>query len=204
MKGRFSFVVAFAFMLFCLVGCKKKSFSLLPKVELQAGDVVLRCGSGLTSKAVLLADNGGEYSHVGIVVDCGGQKMIVHAVPGEHDGPDDVDRVKMDTPEDFFSSLKTSNGRVMRYADVECAKRAAEEACRLYRKGVHFDHDYSLSDTTQMYCSELVEFVYKNTSAVSITCGMRHDVALPMYSFRNLILPSDFVNSRCLTTILSF
>ena len=60
--------------------------SILPEtVELRAGDVVFRRGGGLTSRAVLMADAQGQYSHIGIVVDSAGQKMIVHAVPGEPD-----------------------------------------------------------------------------------------------------------------------
>lgn len=204
MKGRFAFAIVLTYLLPCLVGCQKKPVSLLPEVDLQVGDVVLRCGSGLTSKVVLMADKGGEYSHVGIVVDSCGRKMIVHAVPGEHENCNDVDRVKMDVPEKFFSSFRTCNGRVMRYANAESAKQAACEAYRLYQKRVRFDHDYNLLDTTQMYCSELVEYVYNKTCKMSITCGVRHNVILPMYSLDSLILPSDFVNSKCLKTIISF
>ena len=102
--------------------------------QLRAGDVVLRCGSGMTSRAVRMADGGGCYSHVGIAVDSSGVMMIVHAVPDEHDGAGDVDRVKMDAPEVFFSSMRTSNGRIMRHADSIVARSAAEVALRIYRK----------------------------------------------------------------------
>ena len=80
--------------------------------ELREGDVVLRMGGGVTSHAVVAADRGGQYSHVGIVVDSCGHPMIVHAVPGEPDFAGDVDRVKMDSPEKFFSSMTASCGAV--------------------------------------------------------------------------------------------
>lgn len=141
-----------------LVGCRQhEEHTMLPDdVCLKAGDIVLRCGSGITSRAVQYADGGGCYSHVGMVVDSSGVMMIVHAVPDEHDGSNDVDRVKMDAADVFFSSMRTSNGRVMRYADSIAARRAAAEAYRIYRKRLLFDHDYNISDTTAMYCSELV------------------------------------------------
>ena len=68
---------------------------------LHTGDVVFRRGSGLTSRTVIALDEKGEYSHVGIVVDSAGVKMVVHAVPDEPDFEGDPDRVKMDTPEQF-------------------------------------------------------------------------------------------------------
>jgi uncharacterized protein YycO len=173
-------------------------------VCLKAGDIVLRCGSGITSRAVQYADGGGCYSHVGMVVDSSGVMMIVHAVPDEHDGSNDVDRVKMDAPDVFFSSMRTSNGRVMRYADSIAARRAAAEAYRIYRKKLLFDHDYNISDTTAMYCSELVEYAYQQAAGVSITCGARQDVSMPAIDFEQLILPSNFVESKLLTTIATF
>ena len=93
-----------------LVGCSQSAPAersiLPPDVVLQTGDVVFRLGGGAMSHAVAYIDRDGAYSHVGIVVDSAGKKMIVHAVPGEPDFDGDPDRVKMDTPERFFSSIR--------------------------------------------------------------------------------------------------
>lgn len=186
-------------------GCRDRDgHTLYQGQKLRAGDVVLRCGSGMTSRAVRMADGRGCYSHVGIAVDSSGVMMIVHAVPDEHDGAGDVDRVKMDAPEVFFSSMRTSNGRIMRHADSIVARSAAEVAQRIYRKGVLFDHDYDTEDTTRMYCSELVEHAYREAAGLSITDSARHDVNLPVFTFRDVILPSDFTSSRHLCTICAF
>lgn len=203
MNSKILIVIMLAVM---LVGCRQhEEHSLLPDdVCLKAGDIVLRCGSGVTSRAVQYADGGGCYSHVGMVVDSSGVMMIVHAVPDEHDGSNDVDRVKMDVPDVFFSSMRTSNGRVMRYADSIAARHAAAEAYRIYRKRLLFDHDYNISDTTAMYCSELVEYAYQQAAGISITCGARQDVSMPAIDFEQLILPSNFVESKLLTTIATF
>ena len=190
----------------CLTtGCREKhAYTLYKGQELKAGDIVLRCGSGMTSRAVQMADGGGCYSHVGIVVDSAGTLMIVHAVPHEHEDPKDEETVKMDTPEIFFSSMRTSNGRIMSYSDSTMARAAAQVAMGIYRKAIIFDHDYDINDTTRMYCSELVEYAYKKGTGISITENARHNVNLPVFTFKNVILPSDFTNSRHLTTTSVF
>lgn len=190
----------------CLTtGCREKhAYTLYKGQELKAGDIVLRCGSGMTSRAVQMADGGGCYSHVGIVVDTAGTLMIVHAVPHEHEDPKDEETVKMDTPEIFFSSMRTSNGRIMSYSDSTMARAAAQVAMGIYRKAIIFDHDYDINDTTRMYCSELVEYAYKKGTGISITENARHNVNLPVFTFKNVILPSDFTNSRHLITTSVF
>lgn len=203
MKGVMLSVMLMVVLLGTSCGSKVESSLLPPNVELQSGDIVLRCGSGVTSRAVLWADNGGSYSHVGIVVDSAGVKMIVHAVPDEHDGPEDVDRVKMERPELFFSSVRTSNGRVMRYPDSLKASKAGMEAYGIYQQGILFDHYYDDLDTTKMYCCELVEFVYQK-EGVSIVGPGRHDIHLPVLNYEHVMLPSDFLKSKKLETIVYF
>ena len=139
---------------------RKVERTILPDgLVLADGDIVFRRGSGLMSHTVVAAD-GGRYSHVGIVVDSAGVKMIVHAVPDEPDFPGDIDRVKMESPRKFFSTLNANVGEVMRHADKQVAHEAAREAMRLYRCGLLFDHDYDDNDSTKLYCSELVERAY--------------------------------------------
>ena len=118
--------VCVCFVAAVLTGCEKNETCIMPaNVSLEEGDIVFRRGGGFTSHAVLVGDHGGQYSHVGIGAEEGGRKMIVHAVPGEPDFDGDPDRVKMDTPEVFFSSLKTNIGEVCRVADKATARRAA-------------------------------------------------------------------------------
>ena len=203
MNGLMLSVMLMVALLGTSCGSKVESSLLPPNVDLQSGDIVLRCGSGLTSRAVLWADNEGSYSHVGIVADSAGVKMIVHAVPDEHDGDEDVDRVKMERPELFFSSVRTSNGCVLRYPDSLKALKAGREAYRIYSRGMLFDHDYNDLDTTKMYCCELVEFVYQK-EGISIVGTERHDIRLPVLSYEHVILPSGFLNSKELKAIVYF
>ena len=188
-----------------LCGCAgPKEGSIQPHdVRLRPGDVVFRSGHGLTSRAVMLADNGGTYSHVGIVADSAGVPVIVHAVPDEPDFPGDSDRVKMERPDKFFSSVNAGAGRVMRIADSGVAARASRVAVAVYMRGTGFDHDYDESDTVRMYCCELVEHAYSE-AGMPLTGGRRHSVDLPGLRYRNVIYPSDFIRSPALRTVSEF
>lgn len=183
----------------------RKAATILPDgCRLKAGDVVFRLGNGLTSRAVLMADGGGTYSHVGIVVDSCGTMMIVHAVPGEPDYEGDPDRVKMETPEKFFISVNASKGEVRRFrGDPAVAEAAARCALSLYERGVLFDHDYDDADTTKMYCCELVEHSYRSAGR-PLVGGARHSFSLPGLKPMRCILPSDLRGSDELELIVSF
>lgn len=164
--------------------------------------MVFRRGGGFTSQVVLMADREGHYSHTGIVVEVEGKMMIVHAVPGEPDFDGDVDRVKMDTPERFFSSEYASIGEICRPIDSMTANNAAVEAYRVYKRNVLFDHDYNDADTTKMYCTELVVHAFKK-AGITLIGPERHEVRLPILNI-NCIFPSDIHESPYLKTVLTF
>ena len=182
---------------------RKVERTILPDgLVLADGDIVFRRGTGLMSHTVVAAD-GGRYSHVGIVVDSAGVKMIVHAVPDEPDFPGDIDRVKMESPRKFFSTINANVGEVMRHTDRNVAREAAREAMRLYRCGLLFDHDYDDNDSTKLYCSELVERAYLG-AGVSLTEKRRHDFVVPGFHFEHVIMPSDIYENNRLRTIARF
>ncbi len=188
-----------------LVSCSETGFvSILPaNCRLKAGDLVFRRGNGLASHAVLMMDRRGGYSHVGIVVDSCGTMMVVHAVPDEPDFEGDVDRVKMETPEKFFHSVNARTGEVKRLrGDTATAARAARHAVEIYRRGTLFDHEYDDSDTSSMYCCELIEHVYKN-AGLTIAGSTRHDIRLPGLKLK-CILPSDLCDSEKFERIIYF
>lgn len=189
-----------------LAACDNKTDGyrcLLPTgTELKEGDVVYRRGGGLVSHVVVAADREGNYSHIGIVVDSAGTKMIVHAVPGEPDFEGDEDRVKMDTPEHFFSSEYTSVGEICRAKDTTVAKKAARAAIETYKRHTLFDHEYDDNDTTKMYCTELVVSSY-NKAGVKIVGEERHHVSIPFLE-TYCIFPSDVYKSNYFKSIIIF
>jgi hypothetical protein len=186
-------------MLACSDGASVQSGTILPQdVMLSPGDVVFRRGSGFTSQAVLMAEHGGAYSHVGIVVDSAGVPMVVHAVPYE----DDEDRVKMEQPCDFFASSRAQKGAVYRHCDSTIACQAAEAAVAVYHHGVPFDHSYDDSDTMAMYCTELVVFAYGKTARPLPAIASHH---LHLVGFESdCILPSDLLECQDLRQVTTF
>lgn len=167
----------------------------------QEGDIVFRRGQGLNSEVVLFADCG-MYSHVGIVVDYQGKKMIVHSVPWEQEHKDDEDKIKMDSIEGFFSHERAVVGAICRPIDSLICKQSSQYAIELFNRGVLFDHDYDSSDTSKLYCTELLTFIYKK-------CGRKlvdsdgHDVNFPLIKYK-VFLPSDIYNSKHLKLIKKF
>lgn len=190
-------------ILACSDGVSVQGDTIFPSdIQLKTGDVVFRRGSGFTSQAVIIAEHGGAYSHVGIVVDSAGVPMIVHAVPGEPDYDGDEDRVKMDSPEVFFSKVRAQRGAVYRHADSIVAQRAAQEAFKAYRRGVLFDHDYDSSDTTKMYCTELVVYAYSKTPYPLTDVENEH---LKLVGFEtDCILPSALLKCKDLRKMKAF
>ena len=195
----------YVILLLLLTACTRRQVgTILPEgCRLQTGDVVLRCGAGMLSHAVLLAEGDeGTYSHVGIVVDSSGVAMIVHAVPDEPDYEGDPDRVKMEMPEKFYHAMMAKQGAVLRHRDSMAAKRAAAKAKEVYRRHTLFDHDYNDHDTTRMYCTELITFAFSSTGA-PLRGIESHRLPLPGVDYA-CVLPSDIYECSDFRLIISF
>ena len=197
MKARLS--VSLIAILTGLAACDRphSSASILPSsCRLEAGDVVFRRCSGISSTLVVHNDSDGIFSHVGIVVDSAGYPMIAHAVPDEPDFSGDPDRVKLTAPSRFYESGYAQAGAVCRPANRFVGHRAAQKALELYRRGVLFDHDFDDKDTTRMYCTELVVHAYR-AAGVELVDTHRHVVNLPLMHYR-CIMPSQVLKSKYL------
>ncbi|KAA6336726.1 hypothetical protein EZS27_015130 [termite gut metagenome] len=192
-------------LLFLLItiGCNNKKdthFSALPDSLFCEGDIVFRRGTGLVSRMILTTDKRGNYSHVGILVKDENQWKIVHAVPGEPNFKGDPDRVKMEDIEDFFSWEKAKTGIVMRMKDNEVGNvRAAKNAIRLFHSNILFDHKYNLQDSSKMYCTELIDYVFKQ-EGIDLTEGRRTQINVPGLN-GTYILPNDILQNKQLSLI---
>lgn len=201
-----SYIILQVWVLCVFQSCKEETQTViepLPLGLLKDGDLAFRRGVGLMSRAVLVADSKGIYSHVGLLKQIDGSWFVIHAVPDEPDFAGDVDRVKIDSITRFFETDRAVQGRVMRMSCSESAAReAAQIAHSMARRHVLFDHRYDLSDTTAMYCTELVEFVYRKVG-VDLAEGRLSTVNVPGMRGRYL-LPSDLMANRKLSTICYF
>lgn len=180
----------------------KADFELLQR-ELREGDLLFRRGIGVLGRAVVATDDEGRFSHVGIAVKVDNEWHVVHAVPAERDFEGDIDRVKCEPIESFFDQMRAGNGAVYRVSLApEQIEVAISNALRLSAEQRPFDHDYNLDDTTELYCTELIEYVF-GRGGVSISEGRRTHVNFPSMT-GDYIMPSDLTKNSKLNSIYSF
>ena len=199
----------YKFMLLCVMclavaGCSGRSFIPADYSELisrlEEGDLLFRKGTGVVGHIVTSVDNAGEFSHVGIVVRKDSAWRVVHAVPHEPDFKGDIDRVKIESVEAFLGRYPDATvGHFRTTLSAEQKAIAVSNALRLSSLCVPFDHDYNLDDTTSLYCTELVEYLY-SLAGVSLSEGRRTELFFPSLS-GNYIMPSDLTESSYLTPI---
>lgn len=171
-------------------------------VCMEEGDLVFRRGTGTKSRAVLQADSMGIYSHVGIAVKRDKSFGVLHVTPGERQNGDTVDRVKIESLDEFWSTERAVHGAVFRLKNSKSGVKAASQAVRLLDKGILFDHDYLLNDTAQMYCTELVWYVY-TIAGIDISSGKRSRINMPVFGGIYL-LPSDIYLNPHFELVFSF
>ena len=166
--------------------------------EFLSGDLAFRRGRTMESDAI--ASMGGQeydYSHVGVVVSHADSLCVVHVEPVR--GGDE--RVKIESVEEFFHPINAVKGCVARYEALSDPQRHVieREAMALVQRGVEFDHDYRLSDTTAMYCTELVDFLFRKVD-ISLT-RQRYRVPLAQ---EDVLLPSSIMRDGALEKVWSY
>ena len=192
-----------------LWGCSlpRRSHVVVGKEDFRSGDLVLRCGYGTESRVVTAASRS-AYSHIGILYrDCNGassaQWMVIHAVPDEAE-EGEAEYVKCEPLSCFFATDRASCGAWMR---VDCpdslALAAAKYAHGKVEAKVEFDRDYLLSDTTRLYCTELVYRAYLH-QGLDITSGHRHQVPTLFSTEGACVFPNDIEESNLILFVQPF
>ena len=196
--GRF---VAAYLVQICLVllivssGCSRKAGPILYEAaqsEWREGDLALRCGWSKESRAIV-ARGESSYSHIGLLhydSICGW--TVVHAVPDE----DEPELLKIEPVSVFWSKERAQLGGWMR---VDCsdsvAVAAVQYALSKVADRVLFDNKFLLSDTTELYCTELVWRSYLQ-QGLDVSSGNRQ--RLPAFISREgeIIFPGDIEKSE--------
>ncbi|MBR3702400.1 MAG: hypothetical protein IKM12_02485 [Alistipes sp.] len=188
-------------LLLSFCGCGRTLQSVIlptpPTDKFSSGDIVLRLGRTLQSE--LIASSGDSlthYSHIGIILFRGDSCCVVHIEPKEKR---EADEILCEPIERFFSSDVALSGCVMSYEALSPTQRdrIAIKTQELLDSRILFDHDYLLSDSTRMYCTELVENIYSE-AGISLSEGRRR--TLPLVR-EQLILPSDIAQNKNLRTL---
>lgn len=192
------FAVGCLLLTMMLSGCEKHGSRVVVDgtEDFRDGDLVMRCGFGLESKIVKML-SGSDYSHIGILRYDGerGEWTVVHAVPGEAP-KGEKELVKVEPLAEYLARDKAGCGAWMR---IECgdstAARAAEYAMKKVEEGVEFDNDYKLSDTSRMYCTELVWQAYLH-QGIDISGGGRNETMKPIDENNEYLYPKDIEISK--------
>ncbi len=195
-KSRFN---AALIVLICAVlsACSGKqqhveAIDLSDSTEWRDGDIALRRGCGIESRAVT-ANGRSTYSHSGLLhYNCRDRMWeVIHAVPGE----DDPEYVKAEPLSVFYCNERAIAGAWLR---VDCsdsiARQAVQYALRKVDEKVLFDNDYLLQDTTMLYCTELIWRSYLGVG-IDVSGGNRHGAPKLICAEEACIFPSDLEKS---------
>ena len=171
----------------------------IPIDSLLSADLAFRLGRTLQSSAIAAgANKDARYSHIGIIIRQADDVSVIHIEPQR--GGDEG--VKCECLEEFFAPDKASAGAIVRLDNLTCEQRQIISQYLLLaaRSPIRFDHDYTLSDTTRMYCTELTEWAYSKAGII-LSAGRRH--SLPLAS-EAVILPSDILQRDDIIPIWTF
>lgn len=171
----------------------------IPVDSLLSADLAFRLGRTLQSSAIAAgANKEARYSHIGIIVRQANDVSVIHIEPQR--GGDES--VRCEQLEEFFADDKAVSGAIVRLDNLTCEQRQIISQYLLLaaRSPIRFDHDYTLSDTTRMYCTELTEWAYSKAGII-LSAGRRH--TLPLAS-EAVILPSDILQRNDIIPIWAF
>lgn len=187
-----------------LVQCNVPARTQVPTIPielLQEGDIVFRRGYGFASEMVVYNDADGKYSHVGVVVNSEKGLMIAHSVPGGDAEENDI--MRLERIEQFYSAESSSCGEIVRMElDSLQRRRLGEMAVAKANEKIPFDHNYDLEDTTALYCTELVQLLYRNIG-IDLAEGRITRLNAPGFS-SDYLMPSDIYQNRNLKTIFKY
>lgn len=165
----------------------------IPLEEIMPCDLAFRLGRSLESN--IIATKGG-YSHIGVIIRKDSTLQVAHIEPSR----DGYEQTKYESLNDFFHPDKSAAGCIMRIKDIIPEQYATIEGYLRSRKHNSFDHDYMLSDSSKMYCTELVHRAYM-AIGLDLTQGIRHRVPI---ASEGIVLPSDIYQNEALTEIWSY
>ncbi|MBR4853099.1 MAG: hypothetical protein IKU88_00065 [Alistipes sp.] len=169
----------------------------IPVADFRQADIVFRLGRTIQSSAIASQGAGG-YSHIGILIEVDSALQVLHIEPSRQAS----EKIKTETLPEFFSAEQAVAGCVVRHSGISEPSRAAiaDYAKYLLNSDISFDHDYLLSDSSRMYCTELVERIYHR---VGISLSQEKKIRLPLAK-EPVILPSAIYENDSLVNIWSY
>jgi cell wall-associated NlpC family hydrolase len=154
--------------------------------QTQAGDLIFREGTETVSAAVRAVD-GGQFSHVGMLIGAPGHWQVLHATPSEVPGR--PDGVVLDNLA-FFLDRQRSRRYAVYHVDASAAQRTQAITAAHAMLGKPFRVADEAAGT---YCTALVWNAWKKAG---VDMGVRWTpLSLPLLPAANYLLPSDLLAS---------
>lgn len=157
---------------------------------LAPGDLLFRRGRSLVSRAVLTAEDGGEYSHVGLVTVIAGRAWVIHSTPP--DEPESRGGVVVEPIAMFLAPERASAAALYRPLYPKAAVVAERVARGFVQARLPFDAAFDLHTARKLYCTELVWRAYREAGV---------DLAPGAMSRDRYLLPSELAASPALQRI---
>jgi hypothetical protein len=165
----------------------------------QTGDLVARRGHSLASRAVLLSDGRGTYSHAGVAIRRGDSVWIIHVAPAT-----EVDRgvVVREPLGVYLGADRASAAGVYRSDALTIAMRDTLQAMLqdYARRRLPFDDDFDLGTPERLYCTELVWLAYRRAGIELLPNGAPAR-ATPL-GIRRYVFPSDLVEASSMRQVI--
>ncbi len=204
--AKFIFIItlsfAFAFLPASTIKSKiPEEYIHIEKTILKPGDIIFRKGLSFVSNMILLADAHSEFSHAGLIFNDGKNIFVIHTTPDESD--DGIDKVKIDSLQDFLRTDRAASTAVYRLVDTiqsRYAENSVKQAKKYFDKKILFDSALDLNSSDKLYCTELV---WKSYLAAGIDLiNSKFDYLKIPLKEGPYILPGTLINSPYLKQIV--
>ncbi len=167
------------------------------------GDLVFRRGRDLVSSLVLASEDGGNYSHVGIIWRSDGTPYVIHTLPPEDDDAGLGGGARVEPLSAFLAPLVARAAGLYRLrGSGDAPARASAAALAYAMRQVPFDSAFDLTSDSRLYCTELAWRAFK-TAGVDLVDGHFDRLPLPGLS-GPVLLPSRLSQSPHLRLVAFF
>lgn len=167
----------------------------------RTGDVVLRRGRSLASRAVLLSDGAGGYSHAGVAVRRDDSVWVVHAAPLSETDRGYAVREPLAV---FLAADRADAAALYRSGALDGARGDSLAAAleRYARRRVPFDGDFDLRTPERVYCTELVWLAFRSAGIELLPRGVPSR-STPLGP-RRVVLPGDLAAALGMRRVATF
>lgn len=134
------------------------------KALLMSGDIVFTDGNSVKSDAVRMASGAKDdldYSHCGIIIIESDNVYVVHMSINKG-------MIVKELIDNFWSTNRVNDYAICRVEGFVSTQKIEEELNKLLHNKVLFDNGYNAMDSDELYCTELVCYIYNNVSDVNL------------------------------------